>query len=150
MLQAQDARWAWRHAIRDGVIVVAHAVFLLAAGVFVSLLMRPASTDSIGDEAGWAAGILVTLGLPLLALVIAGARLAPALSAAVPPPVIFLMPWSEFRQATILILVWLASHIGILIWCVLRRPTGRRSPAHLAPPPCLNQVRQDDDGLRSP
>ena len=85
----------------------------------------PSWEDSLAI--GLVMGVCILLAIPLLGLVMAGARPAPLASAVIPPLVIFALPWRDVHYAAIPTLVWLFLHAIVVAYCIIRRPTSRSS-----------------------
>lgn len=126
-LESQEAKRAWMHTLRDVIYYVVQVIFLLA-GAWLYLLLSCDDPSTVDDSLiGPSMGVCMVLAMPLLGLVMAGARPAPLASALIPPLVIFALPWRDVHYAAIPTLVWLVLHAVVVIFCIIRRPTSHSS-----------------------
>ena len=126
-MESQEAKRAWMHTLRDAVYYAVHGLFLLA-GAFLYRVLACDDPSTVDDSMiGPAGAICMLLAIPLLGLVMAGARPTPLASALIPPLVNFWLPWRDVHDAAIPTLVWLILHAVVLVYCVIRRPASRTS-----------------------
>jgi hypothetical protein len=127
VIEAQDAKHAWLRAVRDVAawsLLVAH----LLLGVLLVDLLFCTDPSTVDDSMiGPVLGLMLLVGFGLLGLVIGGARPLPTASATIPPFVLFSLPWRDIHYAAIPTSCWMAVHMCVLVWCIVRRPTPRRS-----------------------
>lgn len=125
----QEARHRWLHRIRNAatwVVLVCH--FVVGLALTSSLYANdPSTLDE--DMAFGAFAIMFLVGLLLIALLMAGAPPAPIASATIPPLVLCSLPWRDIHSAAIPMTCWLGVHAVVLVWCFVRHPGRRGSPA---------------------
>ena len=126
-LESQEAKRPWLRTLRDAIYYVVQVMFVLA-GAMLYLLLSSDDPSTVDDSLIVPSlAICVLLAIPLLGLVMAGAQPAPLASALIPPLVIFALPWRDVHYAAVPTLGWLILHVVVLILCIIRRPTRRRS-----------------------
>lgn len=125
--ESQDARHGWLRAVRDVAAWSLLVVHFLLGVLLVDLLFCTDPSDVDDSMIGPVLGLMILVGFGLLGFVIGGARPLPTASATIPPLVLLSLPWRDIHYAAIPTTCWLAAHVGVLVWCIVRRPTPRRS-----------------------
>jgi hypothetical protein len=101
-------------------------IHLLLGWLLVDLLFCTDPSDVDDSLIGPVLGLMTLVGFGLLGFVIGGARPLPMASAIIPPIILFSLPWRDIHYAAIPTTCWLAVHVGVMVWCIVRRPTPRR------------------------
>lgn len=118
---------------RDTFYWFTHLLFLCVGALLLAALASDGPSGVVDTVIAIGLVLLMALAVPLFALGAAGAPPEPLISAALPPMVIFALPWRDIHFAAIPTLVWLIVHALVVLRFLLRQATG--SPPQLPRPP---------------
>jgi hypothetical protein len=126
-LKQHVAQDPWLRTLRSLVYWATHGLVLVAL-FFLAVLLRCDDPSTVDDSMiPVALGALLLLDIPLVGLLLAGARPIPCGSALAALPVFLLMPWKDIHDAEPLAWGWMVAHLCILVASEIRRPTSRSS-----------------------